>query len=765
MPLPALAWGPGHPALVTFDGLEVLAYDSETEAPRWRVALRRPVSGVVLADATGLDVGDAGAPFRTPSAIGAVVAVDDEGRLHAIDAASGRLLGEVEPAGAPRAIAAAANGSVLAIATADAVVVFRKAARAEIALKATAIAFSADGSTLAVGAKDGTVKMFDVGAAERDARLPETLSIAGTETVVDLVQHPSGAWVIAVPSGLVVVDRPGQGRRLDKIRTGPKRMAFDAGGDRLAVQLTDRQVLVYEWPALSVLTRIELTDRPVRGLAFGADRWLGVALDHGDGNKIDVVSGAVHRTDTHAGRTHRSWTLLVEGKKDRLTEKEAEDVRRMKTPAAPTTPAFGGRIGIGAMITFALVGLRVCARASSSSSSYPYSSSGYAPAPLAQCDRACATERVRTLQKDCAAAHDACEERADRALAALAAGDCAAATAALDHVASTPHGSPSSAPLLDVHELLAELGVREACRDGSIRPKRVPHPRLVRLAGPEADPAIEDIPELRTDDGERPRAVWAATDGTVLVGASVPGSTTRVIHRRTASGAWQIVHQQSSAHGDDDMTFFGRGPSDVYATIGGALLHFDGASWSNVATPASPITWGAANGSDVFAVAGGDASPALLRRQGAGWARERTGDLRVVEVRSGGASVWALGRIDGESAIAQRAPGGTWTVKKAGVEAGSAEPLGLWVSPSGDPFVLTDAAVLRGKGDRWTADDLEVAASIKVMWGRSSADVYAATSARLFHFDGKAWAPTAYAGEAEAIAGTAKEVLVVRADE
>lgn len=751
--------------LVTFDGAEVLAYDARTEAPTWRVACRRPIAGVVLADATGLDLGDAGAPFRTPAAVGAVLTVDDEGRIHVIDGASGRLLGEMAPLGPPRAIAASPNGGGIALAAGDAVHVFRKAARVEIAMKASALAFSNDGATLAVGTKDGTVKTFDVSRVEHDETPSETSSVSGKEAIVGLAQHPAGAWLVGVASGIVHLDPSAGPRRLDKIRSGPKRLAVDAGGDRIAMQLTERQVLVYEWPTFSVIARIEYGDRPVRGLAFGDGDWLGVALDHGDGNKIDVVTCAVHRTEPHPGRTRRSWTLHVQGKSDRLSTKEAEEIRRARSPSTPASPGFGGgRLGIGAAIGLAVLGLRVCARTSMSSRS----STHYPPVPAAtaRCDRACATERIRSLKTECAKATNPCEEHARRALAAIEAGDCPTATAALERIGKS---DVSGSPFLGLGRILAELGLREACADGTIQPKKVAHARLVRLAGPDLEPTIEDIPELRPDDGETPHAVWASPDGAVFVAALTGGSPTAVIHQRSPAGTWRLGFHAPLAEDDAALGLFGRSASDVYATAGGKLVHFDGKRWDDVPVPGGTVESVSGTTRDLLvAVSDGDAEAEVYRRNGDEWTKEKMpAGLDVVQLQGGGPSAWAIGRMRGRSVVASRAADGTWTARTPKGDGGSASLTGLWVSPSGDPFVLGDTSVLRGAGGgaRWAEDDLGAGGVIQAAWGRSRSDVYAVTTTRLVHFDGKAWAPTSYSGGAVAVSGTAKEVLVVRADE
>lgn len=775
MSLSALAWGPGHPSIVTYDGREVLAYDSDSEGPKWRLEIEKPVAGVVLADATYLDLGDASSPFRAPAATSAVLAVDEEGRLHAADASSGRKIGEVGPFGAPRSLAASTVGQSIALAVPGKVCIWRKGTRSETMLDATVVAFSIDGATLAIATEQGIVKMFDLTGLDGQDSLREVLSFDARGPVADLVQHPSGAWLVAGSRATLLVDGPNSEKSLEKIPVGAKRVRFDARGARVAVQLSQRQVLVYEWPQLSVLTRIEYTERPVRGIAFGSGDWLGVAMDYGDGNKIDVITTSVHRTDTHPGRQHRSWSLYVEGGKKQhphatgtLSASDEDAIRRMREAAPVDSGGFGrgGRIGVITVISLCLIGLKLCVRLGGSGSSYSSSyssSSGYTPP--SRCDQACATERVSRLVADCAKA--GCSDDANEAASALAAGDCSKAQAALERI---PKDS-ATVPLLGVDKLLAEMGVREACLDGAIQAKakkRTVHPRLVRLVGATLSEASEDIPEMDSTQGERPRTAWAASDGTLFVGGVYGHEMLRsVIHWRTPDGQW--THTVIGAVSSEDAPFSiaGKGSNDVYAAFGSRLAHFDGKTWVDAKAPAEGNLAGVVStNSDVFVIMNEAGLDTVHRRTKTDWVKDSERGLH--EVRAGGATLWALGTSMEKPVVALRSGDGRWTKKSLAADAGADVTFErLWVSPQGDPFVFTDTTVLRGvnAGARWAEDELVVAGAIKAIWGRSSTDVYAASFSRLLHFDGKEWNATSYVGKAAALSGTAKEVFVIRADE
>lgn len=779
MSLSALAWGPGHPSIVTFDEKELLAYDSESEGPKWRLELEKPIAGVVLADATFLDLGDASSPFRTPAAVGAVLAVDEEGRLHAVDASSGRKIGDVGPFGKPRSLAASAVGQGIAVAVPGKVCIWRKGTKSETMLDATAVAFSIDGATLAIATEQGVVKMFDLTGLDGQDDLREVLSFDAKGPVNDLVQHPSGAWLVAGSRATLLVDGPNSERTLEKIPVGAKLVRFDARGTRVAAQLSQRQILVYEWPQLSVLTRIEYTERPVRGIAFGSKDWLGVAMDHGDGNKIDVITNAVHRTDTHPGRQHRSWSLYVEGGKKPAaasggsagySASDEDAIRRMREPSGGDSGGGfgrGGRIGIITILSIGLLCLKLCVRLGGSSSSYTpsySSSSGYTP--RATCDQACATERVSKVVDDCAKA--GCSGDANEAATALAAGDCGGAQAAL---ARLPKDSPL-APLLGIDKLLAEMGVREACSAGAVvakAKKKITHPKLIRFGTSALEQKTESIPEIDATVGERPRTAWTSPDGILFVGG-IDGSDERnaVIHRRTPDGKWDHSVLGRISGDDPPFAIAGLSATDVYAVAGSTLAHWDGKQWQDIAAPDEAKLAGlTSTTSDVYLTMTNDELETVYRRTKAQWVKDS--DLGFQRVRAGGSAVWATGMSLEKPAVFLRGGDGKWTKKAGAVPDAGAEASfdALWVSPSGDPFVFTDETVLRGAnaGTKWTESELVFPGTPVAVWGRSSNDIYAARSARFMHFDGKQWAVDAYVGKAVAISGTAKEVFVIRADE
>ena len=769
----SIAYGPDELPLMTVDERELLAHDAQTESPKWRQVFERPLVAVAFVDPAALPGCQGANPWRTQSALRAVLVVDDEGRLRVFDPTLGQPMGELEPLGAPRALAASAVSSAVALAVEDSVIVWRGGERHDLRHRARALAFSADGATLAVATDEGELRTFDIASSRTP--LAETFRCQVRGAVADVVQHPCGSWIVASSHGVFVVGAS-RASRVEKIPAGALRVCLDPSGARLAVQRSESALVVYEWPTLSVLMRVEYIDRPVRGVSFGSADWLGVGLDHGDGNKIDVVTSVTNRTDAHPGRPRRSWTLRVEGKKERLSAKDAEDVRRMKDPfhvAKEPRSGLSPRIGIGAMISIALISLRVCVRAATPSrSAFDYG--GYAaPVTPVRCDRACASLRLIDLQTECASMAAGCERDADAALAALTAGRCAEAKSALARVEGMTLRSASASggsgrPLVSYRALMARKGLDEACRDGAIRPKPAPkHATLVHLRGPALAPTVEEIPEAHPASGEEPRAAWAAPDGTVFVATAAvdeEGDATCVLHRRTAVGRWETVYERATDR--SQASLFGRSASDVYLAAGSTVVHWDGSAWTQIAAPdvAGSIHLSGTR-TDVFLARGDDWSAQLFRLRDRTWVREQAPpDVSVSGLCGGGSSIWGVGEDrSARPALLQRTANGAWVVKTpaASVTGHSSVHAG-WVSPGGQAFFATDGAVIGSANAGWAVSPTPE--PVDILWGRSSTDVYGASPAGLLHYDGKRWSETSYGGRIDALAGTPTEVLVVRAD-
>ncbi len=774
MGLDAIAYEPDEaglcPCLLTIDGLELLAFDAATEAPRWKLGFERTLVGVFLAHPQVLPSGGAN-PWRAQSTTRAAVIVDEEGGVHLVDTTLGRVVAGLGSVGKPLAAASSISGATLALAVEEHVVVWRSGEQHRLALRRVrSLAFSSDGDTLAVGNDKGELRMYFLGGGKApEERLRATLRGA----ITALAQHPDGSWVVVAAQGVVSM-KGSATTPLHKLSPATRRACFDGNGGRLAMQTSERGIVVYEWPRLSVLMRVEYTERPICGMSFGPDNWLGVALDHGDANKIDVVTSNVNRTDTHPGREHRTWTLLVEGKKERLSANEADEIRRMKdpfhTPAPAATGGGGGlglRIGVGAMISLALLSVRVCVRMSTPSTSWS-SPTMYSPPSLAneRCDPACARGRLRMLELVCDTQSAGCGADATAAVRALEDGRCGDAKAAVSRMSAAPGTKTANGSALSVEILLAKIGLDEACASGLISRRVVRHAELVRLKGPHQEPSYEMIPEVRPEVGETPQSIWAAPDGSIFVATIPPPDAPDggcVVYRSTQSGSWESVYEK---WGSTRAELFGRSASDVYLMTDNVLAHFDGKRWASVAVPQSVdlYTSFGASGPDLYLAATDDLGTFVHRRQNGTWKKDHTpSEVGITKLFAGSSStLWAAAddAQDGQ-VLLQRSSAGTWTDKSPPSDIGFRTINDVWVSSTGETFVATSDDVFRSKNAGTTWTPALAPRSVLALWGRASNDVYGATREGLAHYDGKAWS-TWYVGNVDAFTGTATEILVAR---
>lgn len=783
MSFSGIAYGPDEHVLLTFDEREVLAHDAQTEAPKWRLALEVPVVALAFADPLSLPGAQGRSPWRN-AAGRIVIAVDAAGGLHTIDPAAGQATSMHGPFGKPLAFAVgvAGAGAVVALSTEDRLHLWRGGEHVELPGRASALAISNDGATLAIGAVDGSLRFLSIGGS---ANPVETFCAVVHGGITDLVQHPGGAWIVCGKSGISTVT--GQGpQRLVNLPAGVVRLRLDGRGRKLAAQLGDRTVAVYAWPNLDLVTRIEYVERRVSGLAFGPGDWLGVGLDHGDGNKIDVVSSATHRTDTHPGRTHRSWLLSVRGKEAMLSAKEAEDVRRMKdpfhTPAPQKNPGgYGARVGIGAGISILLLFVRLCAVGSRHpSTTYPtyptYTAPAYDPyaAPLGgsgsgtKCDRACAKQRLEFVREQCPTTSALCSSSVTAALSAFAAGDCTRAKSSLGRIGVWPGTGDSSRDLLGRAGLsIAVQGLADACSSSSSR-GAASHASLVRLTGPALQVNSEAI--STATGSETPGAIWAATDGTIFISTKA-GSDSSNVHRRDKSGVWSVIGRRRSTRA---VQFWGKSAADLTFMDIDSLAHYDGRGTTEIAPPASPLSGLGGIGDDLFVASESVVTTELQRRKDTGeaavWANETLGVDGVIirKLFAGNGTLWATAadRDDSDADpdhLLVRTGSGRWAEKKW---FGATKPIGsairsVWVSPTNDAFVATDSGIYRstGGGSTWTRSGTQT--DVENLWGRTNGDVYATSASGLLHYDGKAWTTTKYMGSELVIGGTASDVILM----
>lgn len=764
MSLSKLAYGPDALALVTCDGKELFANDTQTDAPKWRLALPEGIVALHFADSDALPGGGGGSPWRRSSAGCTLVAVDEAGGVHTVDPMLGQVVAKVAPLGAPFGSAAGYGG--FALATKDTIRLWRRGESFEIEARASAVAFSNDGTTLAYAEEDGRLHFLALDASKPPKETSRAVVDSG---VTCLAQHPSGAWLVGGESGLSTV-KDGRDQRIHAVSSKVAGLALDGSGTRLAVQMSDLRVIVLAWPSLTLEAEVLSPERAVRGLAFGPGDVLGLAFEAGDAVKVDVVTSSTLRAEAHAGREQRSIRLSVRGKKEILSEREAEDVRRMKTllDAPQGGPSKGGRIGISAGISLVLIALRLMLAGSRGSTySPPPFDYKLSPAQATTCHRECAEARLASVVTYCAS--KPCEPDAKAARDALAAGDCARAKAALAKV-SFPVGSKEPRDVLgDASLLVAKEGLSQACSLDLSLAAPAPRTKLVVLDGTTLAETTEAVPSAAgARNGERPGSLWVAPDGAIFV-ATMEGTSERsFVHLRRPDGTWSVVATRRSP---TPARMWGRSATDMYVLDRDSLAHFDGTKLTEVDMPLSTTYALAGIGEDVvvsgLALDGPDASKGgvdrALRFRLGKWVPETTLPGLVPESLwpAGSAGTWGFAFDNAKTHLLLRSPSGQWTEREW--PAGTAEdddPV-MWAAASGESFLGTQRGVFRtaNRGASWSrAGD---PGEVRALWGRAANDVYALTPRGLSHYDGKTWSPTSFAGEAHLLGGTAKRLFVV----
>lgn len=295
------------------DGPDLLIHDGQDESPRWRK------TGEAAWTVVGLGAGQ-------------VIAADAEGRLLRYDEQTGAELQRIE-LGLPIGTGTTSEDGVAWLLAADQLIALHPDGRKDSTpvTSPTAIAVAPSGSR-AVAEAGGRLLIFD-GEAQK------TLELGGA--VEALAWHPRGFWLAAVQDKLLRIDGTSHLVESYTRAGGSTITAVACNPDTVALVLDEKTAVALSHPSKDTRGNASYFDRKITGVALGPAPWLGVGLDLGDGNKIDLATGAVCRTDTHPGRDHHRWALQVA-----VGEPPREETRRGPLPTAPA----GAGAGAGAAL-------------------------------------------------------------------------------------------------------------------------------------------------------------------------------------------------------------------------------------------------------------------------------------------------------------------------------------------------------------------------------------------------------------------------------
>jgi hypothetical protein len=323
--------------IVIGDGSEVLVHSGADESPLWRHTCEAALIGV-------------GATSD------AVITLDAEGRLTWWSGKDGQQ-GEVVSFGAaPRASAVRHDGAC-AVALPDSVAIVNRAEeRRSISVgDAGAVAWSDNGSRIAVGTDDGRVRVFSGPGFE-----PKGTAEIG-EPVRSIGWNERGFWIATGGDRVFRIDEGGGSSEQITRASGmtPDCVACSADGSLFSLRLDPATVVVLAYPSKDTAATIQYVERRALGVAFGPVPYVGIGIDSGDGNKINLRTEAVHRTDTHPGRTHNRWLLSVAIEQGALPAAYRGGASRAPASAPEASGATEARSGGGSNIQliagFALV--------------------------------------------------------------------------------------------------------------------------------------------------------------------------------------------------------------------------------------------------------------------------------------------------------------------------------------------------------------------------------------------------------------------------
>lgn len=314
--------------IVLTDGTELLVHDGPTEGPRWRRDLGAPIVAV------GLTARE-------------VISLDDEGKVIWWAHDRDQELGRGSAGDRARAGVILPNGHVLVVTSEGAVLMSPSGRGRSFPWPDAVVAAVADDGRVLIA--DAAGKLGEFSAAGVLAR-----SVPLDAPAVALAASAKGFWIVATAQKLLRLE----GDQLGHITNAPadlpvRAVASARDGSSIAVVLGDALALVLSWPARDTIGQLRYFDRKILGVAYGPPPILCVSLEGGDGNKLDLQSGSLARTDTFPGRTHRRWMVQVSVDPPGAAA-APEGARPAATPPATEAAAAKGG-GSSAMVAVILV--------------------------------------------------------------------------------------------------------------------------------------------------------------------------------------------------------------------------------------------------------------------------------------------------------------------------------------------------------------------------------------------------------------------------
>ncbi len=182
---------------------------------------------------------------------------------------------------------------------------------------------------------------------------------------------------------------------------------------------------------------------------------------------------------------------------------------------------------------------------------------------------------------------------------------------------------------------------------------------------------------------------------------------------------------------------WGLSATDLWAASGSSMLHFDGATWSSVGTPAGNTltgVWGPA-ATDVFAVG---YTGTIVHYDGSAWTAMASGSTQSLT------DVWGTAHDDvfavGASGTILHFDGAAWSAMTSG---STATLYAVWGTSRRNVWAAgSSGTILHYDGTSWAVVGSGTTATFYDLWGTAPDDVYASgSSGTVVHWTGSAWNP------------------------
>ncbi|GEM_PF-6515193 len=247
---------------------------------------------------------------------------------------------------------------------------------------------------------------------------------------------------------------------------------------------------------------------------------------------------------------------------------------------------------------------------------------------------------------------------------------------------------------------------------------------------------------LESDSSATLLRVWGSSASDVYV-IAMPTEI-----RHFDGNLWSTVSYPGSTPELFDV--WGSGLDNVWVTgsshIGhtASIIHFDGQTWTHEESPGDNRhlggVWGA-SATEVFAVGGsgfpGGTDGVMVHYDGSSWSSIASGFDQQTDVWGTSAdNVVAVGELG----WSVRWNGSTWDALNTGT---SDWLLGVWLASTGEAFAAgQNGTLLTLVGSDWQPMDSGVGVHLRAVSGRSASDVYAVGhTGTILHYDGSSWTP------------------------